>query len=106
MGFLRIAQHFIRRQLKNSGHGGDRLANFLPGANEKRQYQLFGAQSGFLHEPAQRRRFPQTSRTVIWKLPDKIQTHAGNLMKPAECGNGDCEATRLPLPPFNCARKI
>ena len=62
VGAGRFADQFIRRKLKDPGHGLDGTAHFFAGAREQRQHQLLNAQPGFGHEPAQRGRLPQPAR--------------------------------------------
>ena len=51
-----LAQQFIRRKLEDARHGIDGLAQFAPGAGEKRQDQMLHAQARFADQ------FPQRGR--------------------------------------------
>jgi hypothetical protein len=88
MRLLRLAHDFVRRRLKDSGHGSHGPANFAAGTDEKRKDQLAGVQGSFPHQVSQRGRLPQTAGAARWELSKSGKTHAASIMKSA--GGGNC----------------
>ena len=79
VGARRFADQFIRRKLKDAGHGGDGVAQLAPATNKHRQHELLDAQARFGDKPSQRRRLPQPARAITRKLSD-TQIHKAILV--------------------------
>ena len=80
MGRRRLAQDFVRRQLKHAGHGVHGPAKFFAAARKQRQDELGDVQLRLAHQPPQSRRLAQTTGAAGGELAGKIQAHAGSVI--------------------------